>query len=149
MLRVSIPIAVVAICLISVAAGAELWNRVSGGDREPSAGAERWNRVSGGDWEPSAEVMLPLQEGLESYVQGQAKIYNRTLREWGTYWFQYQGRAEGGRRYVFVSAVCGSIPDGVDLHKQMVLVAGGSSCRFRVKYDPFRRRFYELTINNQ
>jgi hypothetical protein len=109
-------------------------------------GAERWIYVSGGEWEPSADAIQPLQESLEKYVRAQAQTQHRTLSEWNSYRFQYQGQASDNRRYVFVSAFC-YIDDGVNLHERIVLVLDGGGCFFTVKYDPSEQRFYDLVIN--
>ena len=113
-----------------------------------SAGAESdWIRVEGG-WVPGPHVLREIRAGLQPYVERQAHIQRRKLRNWGQYTFQYQGREEKGHRYVFVNALCHRDPSW-NLEKRMVLVLDGGSCFFQLKVDPEQRRYYELIINGE
>ncbi len=111
-----------------------------------AAGAGRWIQVSGGPWVASAKTLHAVQERLESHVRTQAQAAGRSLQDWNTYTFQYQGQAVDGRRYLLVNALC-SIDVNVNLHERFVVVLDGGSCYFSVKYDPSLERFYDLVIN--
>ncbi len=117
----------------------------------PSVNAEpenNWVRVEGGSWVPDAETTSKMKEKIEPFVSAQARAIGRQLREWKSYTFQYQGRGERGKKFVFINAFC--VNDSRwQLNKQMVLVLDGGTCFFNLKYDPEKNQFFELLINGE
>jgi len=107
-----------------------------------------WVRVKGGTWEPEAQVLSELKVQLAPYAQGRAQAEGRKLRNWNEYTFQYQGLEEKGRKFVLVNALCHK-DRGWNLEQQMILVLDGGSCFFRLKFDPQRRQYFDLTINGE
>ena len=105
----------------------------------------RWVKVPG-SWEPAPTLARALEAALKPFVNEAAKVQGRELRNWEQYVFQYQAQETKGRRYIFVNALCYVYP-ARDLSKELVLVRDGGSCYFHAKYDPERRRYYDLMIN--
>ncbi|SRR5258706_8034875 len=107
-----------------------------------------WVEVEGGSWVPNTEVISRLKEHIEPFVSNKAKTEGRKLREWKTYNFQYQGREENGKKFVYVNAFC--INDKRwQLKKQVVFVFDGGTCFFNLKYDPKTNQFFSLQINGE
>lgn len=107
-----------------------------------------WIEVEGGGWIPSTETISRINQQIEPFVTAQANARGRKLREWATYTFQYQGREERGRKFVFVNAFCvNNVP--WPLNKRMISVSDGGSCFFNVKYDPEKNEFFDLLVNNE
>jgi len=107
-----------------------------------------WVRVKGGGWEPDPQVLLELKAQLEPYTKDKAQKGGRKLKNWSEYTFQYQGKEEKGRKYVFVNALCHKHPEW-NLEQQMILVDDGGTCFFNLKFDPARRQYYDLIINGE
>lgn len=111
-------------------------------------GGETWIQVAGGAWQPERDTLQLMQERIEAFVRHSAQSVHRSLREWASYTFQYQGQVAGGRKYLYVSALC-AVDPGVNLHARFFLVTDGGSCYFTVKFDPVARQFYDLVINRE
>ena len=110
--------------------------------------ADQWIKVAGGKWEPSPKMVADLKAQIESYVRSQAKAQSRELKRWEDYTFQYQGREEKGRKFIFINAVCG-FNDQQTLHKQIIVILDGGSCFFNLKYDPSQKVLFDLFINGE
>ena len=105
-----------------------------------AAAIATWIQVVGGSWTPTSELAA-IQTELKSFVEASAKRENKVLPKWGTYTFQYQGRGEASKRFVFINAFCSKPP--ADVKKQMVVVLDGGACFFNVKYDQQRRFLFD------
>jgi len=103
-----------------------------------------WFGIPGGSWSTSQAVLNNIRGGLEPFVKQQASTQHQALQPWSSYSFQYQGQTEAGRKIVFINAFCRSEPDA---QHHFVQVFDGGSCYFRVKYDPQRKKFFELVFN--
>ncbi|MGC2049454.1 MAG: hypothetical protein WA635_12695 [Gallionella sp.] len=106
-----------------------------------------WIVMSGGSWSPKPEQLGEIQSSLESFVKQQAAEQHRQLPRWSSYTFQYQGQLDGGYRIVFINAFC--IPPPEYSQRQFVFVFDGGPCFFQVKYDPNKKRFFQLTFNGE
>ncbi len=111
-----------------------------------SQAAGGWVKVSGGDWDPSPAMLTDLKAQIESYVMSQGKAQGRKLKRWRDYTFQYQGQEEKGLKFIFINALC-RLSDQQTLDKQIIVILDGGSCFFNLKYDPFRKVFFDLSIN--
>lgn len=109
---------------------------------------KHWVEVEGGSWVPGAETISRIKEQIEPFVQAQARKEGRELREWVTYTFQYQGREEKGKKFVFVNALC-FIDQRWQLSKQMILVYDGGTCFFNLRYDAEKDKLFGLIINGE
>jgi len=127
----------IVICLILFLA---LFPRAEAGDT--------WVKVSGGSWGPSPTMLTDLKAQIESYVKGQAKTQGRELKRWQDYTFQYQGREEKGRKFIFINALCIQ-SDRQRLDKEMIIIFDGGSCFFNLRFDPDRNEFFDLFINGE
>jgi hypothetical protein len=107
-----------------------------------------WIQVKGGDWVPEAQTLTELKAGVAPYAQGQAQAQGRKLRNWSNYTFQYQGIEGKGRKFILVNALCHK-DAGWNLEQRMIMVLDGGSCFFRLKFDPERRQYFDLTINGE
>jgi len=105
-----------------------------------------WVRVNGGSWEPDRQLVRELKAQLEPYVKATAKAQGRELRNWSEYIFQYQGLEEKGRKYVLVNAICHRDRDW-NLEQRIIFVRDGGPCFFNLRFDPKRKRYYDLAIN--
>jgi hypothetical protein len=106
-----------------------------------------WVSMSGGSWSPAPEQLSVIQSSLEPFVKQQAAEQHRQLPNWSNYSFQYQGQLDGGQRVVFINAFCIAPPEYTQ--RQFVLVFDGGSCFFQVKYDPNKKRFFQLMFNGE
>jgi hypothetical protein len=106
-----------------------------------------WVAMSGGAWSPSPTQVTEIQGGLKPFVLHQATEQRRKLPDWSSYTFQYQGRLDGGLKVVFINAFCISPPEHTQ--QQFVLVLDGGTCFFEVKYDPNKKRFFQLTFHGE
>ncbi len=106
----------------------------------------QWVRVNGGSWEPDRQLVRELKAQLEPYVKATAKAQGRELRNWSEYIFQYQGLEEKGRKYVLVNAICHRDRDW-NLEQRIIFVRDGGPCFFNLRFDPKRKRYYDLAIN--
>ena len=93
-------------------------------------------------------MLTDLKAQIESYVKSQAKTQGRELKRWRDYTFQYQGREEKGRNYIFINALCAPT-DQERLDKEIIVILDGGSCFFNLKYDPLRKAFFDLFINGE
>jgi hypothetical protein len=110
--------------------------------------AEPWIKVAGGKWDPSPKMLVDLKAQIESYVRSQAKAQGRELKNWQDYTFQYQGQEEKGRKFIFINALCVQ-RDRQRLDKEIIVIFDGGTCFFNVKYDPSKKRFFNLFINGE
>jgi hypothetical protein len=110
--------------------------------------ADKWVKVNGGSWEPSPKMLVDLKAQIESYVKSQVKAQGRELKRWEDYTFQYQGREEKGRKFIFINALCIQ-SDSPRLDKEIIVILDGGSCFFNLKFDPDRNEFFELFINGE
>lgn len=111
--------------------------------------AERWIKVAGGKWDPNTEMLSDIKTRIEAYVESQAKIQKRDLKDWQTYTFQYQGQEEEGGKYILINALCDQDIKKRDLAKRIMNIYDGGSCYFILKYDPERKDFFDLFINGE
>jgi len=125
------------LCLILFLA---LFTRAEAGDT--------WIKVGGGSWDPGTKMLTDLSTQIESYVKSQAKTQGRELKRWQDYTFQFQGREEKGRKYIFINALCAPT-DQQRLDKEIIVILDGGSCFFNLKYDPLRKAFFDLFINGE
>lgn len=109
---------------------------------------DRWIKVAGGKWNPTPKMLNDLKNEIESYVQSQAKAQRRELKNWNNYVLQYQGQKEKGQKFIFINALCAK-KDRQGLDKEMFIIFDGGSCYFNVKYDPYKKVFYDLFINGE
>jgi hypothetical protein len=94
-------------------------------------------------------MLTDLKAQIESYVKSQTKTQGRELKRWRDYTFQYQGREEKGRNYIFfMNALC-TPTDQQRLDKQIIVILDGGSCFLNLKYDPLRKAFFDLFINGE
>ncbi len=83
-------------------------------------------------------------------MKTQEKIFDRSLKKWNTYRFQYQGQEEKGRKFIYINAFCDlHNPKGRNLSKNFVLVHDGGGCFFQLKYDPIADKFFNAFINGE
>jgi hypothetical protein len=108
---------------------------------------QRWVKVSAGIWDVTPQILADLTTEIESYIRNQAKEQRRELKNWEDYAFQYQGREENGRKYIFINALCDQGVKNKDLSIKMIHVFDGGSCYFSLKYDPEHKKFFDLIIN--
>jgi len=108
-----------------------------------------WIQVSGGAWVPTVDELSTIRTELRPFVEQAAVAEHQQLPPWDTYTFQYQGQVEGGRRFVFVNALCSQHEPLADLREELVLVFDGGPCYFNVKYDPAQRKFFDLQFNGE
>lgn len=106
-----------------------------------------WIAISGGPWSPSPAQVTEIQSGLKSFVVQQATQQHRKIPDWSSYTFQYQGQMDSGQRVVYINASCISPPEYAQ--RQFVLALDGGTCFFEVKYDPAKRRFFQLVFNGE
>ena len=106
-----------------------------------------WVAVPGGSWSPAPEQLSEIRSSLEPFVKQQAAEQHRQLPNWSRYSFQYQGQLDDGQRVIFVNAFCISPPEYAQ--RQFVFVFDGGPCFFQVKYDPNKKRFFQLMFNGE
>ncbi len=106
-----------------------------------------WIAVPGGVWTPPPEQLKEIRSNLEPFVKRQAVALHRQLPTWSRYSFQYQGQVDGGRNVVLINAFCISPPEYAQ--RQFVIVFDGGPCFFQVKYDPTKKRFFQLMFNGE
>ncbi len=106
-----------------------------------------WAAVPGGSWSPAPEQINEIRSSLEPFVRQEAAEQHRQLPNWSRYSFQYQGQLDDGQRVIFVNAFCISPPEYAQ--RQFVLVFDGGPCFFQVKYDPNKKRFFQLMFNGE
>jgi hypothetical protein len=82
---------------------------------------------------------------LEPFVKQQAAEQHQKLPNWSSYTFQYQGQMDGENKIVFINAFCIAPPEYAQ--RQFVMVFDGGPCFFEVKYDPNKKKFFQLTFN--
>jgi hypothetical protein len=104
-----------------------------------------WIVVPGGSWSPSPEQIAEVRGQIGLFVKQHAAERRLQLPAWASYSFQYQGQSEGGRQIIFVNAFC--IAPTEYAQSQFVLVFDGGPCFFQLKYDPRKKRFFQLTFN--
>ncbi len=109
---------------------------------------DSWVHVEGGSWVLSPGTVSDIQGNIAAYVGSQAKATGRQLQEWKSYTFQYQEAGMPGNKWIFINAFCMEWAD-LPLHKEFVLVKDGGTCFFQLKYDPQKKRFYDLYINGE
>jgi len=116
-----------------------------GANAEPS---DRWFEVDNGSWAPSTETIADIRQQIESFVSMQTRAEGLTLRDWGSYTFQYQGQKENGRKFVFINAFCVN-DKTAQLKKRMLQVTDGGTCFFNLKFDPQKKRFFDLRVHRE
>lgn len=114
-----------------------------------SAGAtDRWIKVADGKWDLSPKTLSDIKANIEGYVRSQAKTQKRELKNWQDYTFQYRGQEEKGKKYLFINALC-TQSGHQDLDKKIIYILDGGSCYFNLKYDPVKKEFFDISINDE
>ena len=104
-------------------------------------------------WAPSAEQVRAMEERLPRFLLGEKPESDPELgTKVAEYYRQYVGITINGRRLIYGNFVHNtawreSLEDGIDYHRQLMLVDDGGSWFFQVEYDVERRAFIELWIN--
>jgi hypothetical protein len=106
-----------------------------------------WIVIPGGAWSPAPEQLSEIRSSLEPFVKQQAFEQHRQLAKWPSYSFQYQGQLDAGQKVIFINAFCISPPEYAQ--QKFVLVFDGGPCFFQVKYDPNKKRFFQLMFNGE
>jgi len=104
-----------------------------------------WVKAKGGSWEPNVSVLTAMKAGIEGHVKDGAEKQKRQLFGWNEYMFQYLTVELNGKKYILVNAHCGK-RDPRELEDFRLILDGGS-CYFSLKYDPEKKRYYDLFIN--
>ena len=106
-----------------------------------------WVAIPGGAWTPAPEQLTEIRSNLELFVKQQALKQNKKLPIWSSYTFQYQGQVVDKQEVVLINAFCIEPPE-YSKH-QFVLVFDGGPCFFQVKYDPNKKKFFQLMFNGE
>ena len=106
-----------------------------------------WVAVPGGAWSPAPEQLSEIRSSLEPFVKQQAVKQNKQLPIWSSYTFQYQGQVVNEQKVVLVNAFCIAPPEYSKL--RFVTVSDGGPCFFQVKYDPNKKKFFQLSFNGE
>jgi len=104
-----------------------------------------WLAVPGGSWRPSDPVIAEAKSQIEPYVSREASQAHRSLPDWGSYTFQYQGRELHGRQVVLVNAFCDAPPQYATA--QMVVVFDGGPCYLQAYWDPIDKVYISVVFN--
>ena len=106
-----------------------------------------WVAIPGGAWSPAPKQLTEIRSNLEPFVKQQALKQNKKLPIWSSYTFQYQGQVVDKQEVVLINAFCIETPE-YSKH-QFVLVFDGGPCFFQVKYDPNKKKFFQLMFNGE
>jgi hypothetical protein len=104
-----------------------------------------WLPVPGGSWQPTALDMVEAESQIESYVAREASLAKRTLPNWSSYTFQYQGQEFHGKPVVLVNAFCSAPPPNAAT--QMLMVFDGGPCYFQARWDPISKTYISVVFN--
>jgi len=104
-----------------------------------------WLPVPGGSWQPTTSDIAEAKSQIEPYVSREASLAKKTLPNWSSYTFQYQGRELHGRQVVLVNAFCSApTPHAAT---QMVMVFDGGPCYFQAHWDPINKIYISVVFN--
>ncbi len=104
-----------------------------------------WIHVPNGEWEPAPQEVEELQILVKPYVIERAIAWREELSPWERYTIQYQGQVVGGKKVIFINAMCDKPPERVT--RELVYTFDGGACYFRMHWDPSTKRFFDFSFN--
>jgi len=104
-----------------------------------------------GTWEPTKVDI----DGLEANLHMISEMSKKGKSPWmriehpERQFRQYLGIMQSGQRLIYVNAFCGLNGDQPPQNwkNHLVTISDGGSCVWRSIYDPFSKKFLELSIN--